>query len=134
MSEPVYVPELGVGAPVATVPDGSGSAIQNVSQSTSIGVDYSVAQPSLSGLTLLSTMAPNPNRVAFFIQAQGSAPLTVALDDGEGEELTIIVLQQPGIAGGQGASIDMGNVPHNGRIRIFSTGSGVQLAAHAWPS
>jgi hypothetical protein len=97
------------------------------------GVDYSANAPSLTSLTLLATIPANASRLGFFIQAQGTAQVTVALDDAAGALTpTIVVLVGASANGGQGGAIDMGGFPHTGRIRIFSTSSGVQMAARAW--
>jgi hypothetical protein len=97
------------------------------------GVDYSANPPSLSGLTLLATIPANASRLGFFIQAQGTAQLTVAFDDAAGSLTpTIVVLSGAASNGGQGGAGDMGGLPHTGRIRIFSTSSSVPVAARAW--
>jgi len=97
------------------------------------GVDYSANAPSLSGLTLLATIPANTARLGFLIQAQGTAALTVAFDDSAGALTpTIVVVSGASANGGQGASVSMTGMPHTGRIRIFSTSSGVQMAARAW--
>jgi hypothetical protein len=97
------------------------------------GVDYSANAPSLTGLTLLATIPANSSRLGFFIQAQGTAPLTVAIDDATGSLTpTIVVLAGAGSNGGEGAAIDMGGLPHTGRIRIFGNSSSVPMAARAW--
>jgi hypothetical protein len=97
------------------------------------GADCSANAPSLTGLTLLATIAANAGRLGFFIQAQGTAQLTVALDDAAGAlTATIVVLAGAAGSGGQGGSIDMSGLPHTGRIRVFSTSSSVQFAARAW--
>jgi hypothetical protein len=108
--------------PLATQPTGGNN-----------GVDYSANAPSLSGLSLLATIPANTGRLGFFIQAQGTAQLTVAFDDTAGSLTpTIVVLQGASANGGQGASVDMGGVPHTGRIRIFSTSTSAPMAARAW--
>ena len=97
------------------------------------GVDYSANAPSLTGLTLLATIPANAGRLGFFIQAQSTAQLTVALDDAAGSLTpTIVVLAGAAANGGQGAAIDMGGLPHTGRIRVYGTSSSVPLAARAW--
>ena len=97
------------------------------------GVDYSANPLSLSGLTLLATIPANAGRLGFFIQAQGTAQLTVAFDDAAGSLTpTIVVLSGAASNGGQGGALDMGGLPHTGRIRIFSTSSSVPVAARAW--
>jgi hypothetical protein len=97
------------------------------------GVDYSASAPSLSGLTLLATIPANTSRLGFFIQAQGTVQLTVAFDDAAGSlRPTIVVLASAASNGGEGGAIDMGGLPHTGRIRVFSTSSSVPMAARAW--
>jgi hypothetical protein len=104
-----------------------------VGPSGSNGVDYSANAPSLSGLSLLATIPASSTRLGYFIQAQATAGLTVALDDQAGSlTSTIIVLAGAASNGGQGGALDMDGLPHSGRIRIFSTSSGVQMAARAW--
>lgn len=97
------------------------------------GVDYSANAPSLSGLSLLATIPANTARLGFFIEAQGTAGLTVAFDDSAGALTpTIVVLGGAGANGGQGGSIDMNSLPHTGRIRIYGALSSVPMAARAW--
>jgi hypothetical protein len=97
------------------------------------GVDYSANPPSLTGLTLLATIPANTARLGYFIQAQGTPALTVALDDAAGSLTpTIVVLSGAASNGAQGASIDMTGLPHSGRVRIFSTSSSAPMAARAW--
>jgi hypothetical protein len=110
---------------------GASEAMASPGQS---GADYSANAPSLAGLTLLATIpAPATPRLGYFIEAQCTAGLVVALDD-QGGSLTptIVVLQGSGAAGGQGGSLSMAGMPHTGRIRIFSSSSGCQMAARAW--
>ena len=98
------------------------------------GADYSANAGSLSGLTLLATIpAPTAPRFGGVIQAQCTAGLTVALDD-QGGSLTptLIVLAGPAANGGQGGALDLSGLPHTGRIRIYSSASGCQMAARAW--
>ncbi|SRR6266702_3134258 len=98
------------------------------------GTDYSANPGSLSGLSLLATIpAPSVPRLGGVIQAQCTAGLTVVLDD-QGGSLppTIIMLAGPAANGGQGGSLDLAGMPHTGRIRIFSSAAGCQMAARAW--
>lgn len=98
------------------------------------GADYSGNAPSLSGLTLLATIpAPSVPRLGGVIQAQCTAGLTVVLDDQGGSlSPTLIVLAGPAANGGQGGSLDLAGMPHTGRIRIYSSAAGCQMAARAW--
>src|SRR5713101_9325663 len=98
------------------------------------GADYSANAGSLSGLALLATIpAPSVPRLGGVIQAQCTAGLTVVLDDQGGSlSPTIIVLAGPAANGGQGGSLDLAGVPHTGRIRIYSSAAGCQMAARAW--
>jgi len=110
---------------------GASEAMASPGQS---GADYSANAGSLSGLTLLATIpAPSVPRLGGVIQAQCTAGLTVALDDQGGSlSPTIIVLAGPAANGGQGGSLDLAGVPHTGRIRIYSSAAGCQMAARAW--
>ena len=98
------------------------------------GGDYSANAPSLTGLTLLATIpAPGTPRLGYFIEAQCTAGLLVVLDDQGGSLApTIVVLQGAGATGGQGGSLSMDGMPHTGRIRIYSSSSGCQMAARTW--
>ena len=98
------------------------------------GGDYSANAPSLSGLALLATIpAPAAPRLGYFIQAQCTAGVTVALDDAAGSLApTLVVLAGPGSNGGQGGSLSMSGMPHTGRIRVYSSASNCQIAARAW--
>lgn len=98
------------------------------------GVDYSANAPSLSGLTLLATMpAPVVPRLGYFIEAECTAGLTVVFDDAGGSLTpTIVVLAGAASNGGQGGSLSMGGMPHTGRIRIYSSSAGCQMAARNW--
>jgi len=98
------------------------------------GADYSANTGSLSGLTLLATIpAPSVPRLGGIIQAQCTAGLTVVLDDQGGSLApTIIVLAGAAANGGQGGSLDLTGMPHTGRIRIYSSNTGCQMAARAW--
>jgi hypothetical protein len=104
-----------------------------VGPSGSNGVDYSANAPSLSGLSLLATMPASATRLGYFIQSQSTAGLTVVMDDQAGSlTATIIVLAGAAANGGQGGALSMDGIPHTGRIRIYSSSSGVQMAARAW--
>src|SRR5579864_2084401 len=98
------------------------------------GSDYSVNPPSLAGLMLLATVpASNGPRSGYIIQAQCTAGLTVALDDATGLSApTLVVLQGATTNGGEGGSLSMAGMPHSGRIRIYSSAAGCQMAARAW--
>lgn len=98
------------------------------------GGDYSANAASLSGLTLLATIpAPSAPRLGYFVQAQCTAGLTVALDDSAGALApTLVVLAGASSNGGQGGSLTMSGMPHTGRIRIYSSASNCQMAARAW--
>ncbi|HEX3861757.1 MAG TPA: hypothetical protein VHY35_08685 [Stellaceae bacterium] len=98
------------------------------------GTDYSANAPSLSGLTLLATMpAPAVPRLGYFIQAQCTAGLSVVFDDAAGGLApTVVVLAGAAANGGQGGSLSMAGMPHTGRIRIYSSGAGCQMAARSW--
>jgi hypothetical protein len=104
-----------------------------VGPSGSNGVDYSTNTPSLSGLTLLATIAASSTRLGYFIQSQDTNGLTIALDD-EAGSLTPTIVQLSGAASSnaQGGSLSMSGMPHSGRIRIYGASSGVQMAARAW--
>lgn len=116
----------------AALPAGS-NEIGFVGPSGSNGVDYSANAPSFSGLTLLATIPANTNRLGYFIQAQGTAALTVVMDDQAGSLTpTVMLLSGAGSNDSQGASLSMSGMPHTGRIRIYSTSSDVQMAARAW--
>src|SRR5712691_2032741 len=94
---------------------GASEAMASPGQS---GADYSANAGSLSGLTLLATIpAPSVPRLG-----------------GQGGSLspTIIVLAGPAANGGQGGSLDLAGMPHTGRIRIYSSVAGCQMAARAW--
>jgi hypothetical protein len=98
------------------------------------GDDYSTNPPSLAGLTLLATIAAPPiPRLGYFIQAQCAAGLTVVFDDEAGSTIpTEVVLAGPAVDGGQGGSLSMAGMPHTGRIRIYSSSAGCQMAARSW--
>ena len=98
------------------------------------GLDHSAGAPTLSGLHLLATIpAPAGPRLGYVIEAQCAAGLTIALDDENGSlTATLIVLAGPASDGGQGAALDMAGIPHTGRIRIYSSDAGCQMAARAW--
>src|SRR6266568_2936631 len=110
---------------------GAAEAMASPGQS---GADYSANAGSLSGLTLLATIpAPSVPRLGGVIQAQCTAGLIVVLDDQGGSLApTIIMLAGPAANGGQGGSLDLAGMPHTGRIRIFSSAAGCQMAARAW--
>lgn len=96
------------------------------------GTDFSVNAPSLAGLTLLATIpAATAPRRGYLIQAQCTAGLTLAFDDGSATP-TIIVLAGATTNGAQGGSLDMAGMPHAGRIRIYSSSSSCQMAARSW--
>lgn len=98
------------------------------------GTDYSANAPSLGGLTLLATIPASAGpRSGYFVQAQCTAGLSVLLDDQAGSLApTIVVLAGPSSNGGQGGSLSMAGMPHTGRIRIYSSASGCQMAARTW--
>ena len=110
---------------------GASEAMASPGQS---GADYSANAGSLSGLALLATIpAPSVPRLGGVIQAQCTAGLTVALDDQGGSlSPTIVVLAGPAANGGQGGSLDLSGMPHTGRIQIYSSAAGCQMAARAW--
>jgi hypothetical protein len=98
------------------------------------GIDYSANAGSLAGLALLATIpALNVPRRGGVIEAQCTAGVTVVLDDQAGSVTpTILVLSGPAANGGQGGSLDLSGMPHTGRIRIYSSNSGCQMAARVW--
>jgi hypothetical protein len=98
------------------------------------GADYGANAPSLAGLTLLATIpAPAAPRLGYLIEAQCTAGLTVVLDDQAGSLTpTVVVLQGSSTNGGQGGSLSMTGMPHTGRIRIYSSSAGCQMAARSW--
>jgi hypothetical protein len=98
------------------------------------GTDYSANAASLSGLTLLATIpAPAMPRRGYIVQAQCTAGLTIVFDDAAGTLTpTIVTLAGAAANGGQGGSVSMDGMPHTGRIRIYSTASGCQMAARSW--
>jgi hypothetical protein len=97
------------------------------------GLDHSGNPPSLSGLTLLATIAPNNNRKGYFVQAQCTAGLTVVFDDAAGSTTaTVVVLGGAASNGAQGGSVNMAGMPHQGRIRIYSSSAGCQMASRVW--
>lgn len=100
----------------------------------SSGADYSANPPSLAGLTLLVTIPPPAvPRLGYLIQAQCTAGISVVLDDPAGTAAaTVVVLQGAGSNGGEGGSLSMGGMPHTGRIRIYSSSAGCQMAARSW--
>jgi len=110
---------------------GAAEAMASPGQS---GADYRANAGSLSGLTLLATIpAPSVPRLGGVIQAQCTAGLIVVLDDQGGSLApTLIVLAGPAAGGGQGGSLDLAGMPHTGRIRIYSSAAGCQMAARAW--
>jgi hypothetical protein len=109
-------------------------AAETMTEPAANGTDYSANAPSLSGLTLLATMpAPSAPRLGYFIEAQCTAGLTVALDDAAGSLTpTLVVLAGASANGGQGGALSMSGMPHTGRIRIYSSSASCQLAARAW--
>jgi hypothetical protein len=110
---------------------GAGELMASPGQS---GTDYSANAPSLSGLSLLTTIpAPAVPRLGYLIEAQCTAGLSVVLDDPIGSlPSTIIVLGGAAANGGQGGSLSMTAMPHTGRIRVYSSSSGCQMAARSW--
>lgn len=133
----VKVDPSGVTSPVslASLPAlAAGSAeIGFVGPSGSNGIDYSANAPSVSGLSLLATIPANTARLGYFIQNQSTSVLTVVMDDQAGSLTpTIVVLGAASSNGTQGSAIDMDGLPHSGRIRVYSTSAGVQMAARAW--
>jgi preprotein translocase subunit Sec61beta len=97
------------------------------------GSDHSANAASLAGLNLLATISGNASRHGYLVQAQCTAGLTVAFDDDAGTLTpTIVVLAGAASAGGPGGSLTMAGMPHNGRIRIYSSSSGCQMAAREW--
>jgi hypothetical protein len=98
------------------------------------GTDSSANAPSLAGLSLLVTIPASATpRLGYLVQAQCSAGLTLVLDDPAGSLTpTILVLQGATANGGQGGSLSMSGMPHTGRIRIYSSSPGCQMAARSW--
>lgn len=96
------------------------------------GADYSANPPSLSGLTLLATIpAPAAPRAKVEIWADCTAGLSVVLDDPAGATTpTIIPIAGPAANGQQGGSYV--TTAHTGRIRIYSSAPGCQMAARVW--
>ncbi|HZT90287.1 MAG TPA: hypothetical protein VFA12_20270 [Stellaceae bacterium] len=99
------------------------------------GSDYSVNPPSLSGLTLLTTIpAAGGHRLGYLIVVSSSVAYYVTLDDGTDTgtnctpgKCTILPLGLNGI----GSWMDMAGMPHTGRIRVFGT-AGSFVGAHSW--
>ena len=133
----VCVAAPGVGTACAQSPTyaapSPGSSMTPIFPGGDSGADHSANAPSLSGLSLLATISGNTARQGFLVQAQCTAGLTVALDDDGGTlTSTIVVLAGAASAGGQGGSLTMAGMPHNGRIRIYSSSSSCQMAAREW--
>lgn len=108
----------------------------------SLQLDASTNQPSLSGLTLITTLNSKPDRLGYMVQVQGSAAdcgdtaggaVVVALDSGEdGSPVTIVTLAYPSVTGGQGGAMDASGMPHSGRIRVFGKSAACRVAAAQW--
>ena len=104
-------------------------------------IDSSANLPSLAGLNLLGTLAANPARKGFVVQAQDSAAdcggsgglangLPVVFDDA-GSNTTVLIVAYAAAKGGQGGSVSWGGMPHTGRIRYYGT-AGCQVGAAQW--
>lgn len=109
-------------------------ATETMSSPGTDGADYSANPSSLAGLSLLATIpkASVPRR-GYFVQAQCTAGLAIALDDGAGSLTpTIIVLDGAAADGSQGGVLDMAAMPHTGRVRIFSSDAACRMAARSW--
>lgn len=105
-------------------------------QNFGFGTDRSANPPSLAGLTLLTTFPNNTGRIGYFIQVKCTAGAIVVLDDAAGSlTATILRLDGPAVAGGQGGAITANNttsVVHTGRIRVYSSDAACSIAAREY--
>lgn len=84
--------------------------------------DYSQGKPDLATLNLLVEVPPwtGHSGGAFVFMNLSAAPLTLALDDGAGTDVSVFVLDPgsgTGRQGGSMGSVDLGM--HQGRIRVY---------------
>lgn len=94
-----------------------------------VGVDHSVSAPAL--LNTLATIAPNANRLAFYVQNQSASLVQVVLDhDLTGSNYSVILVGPGSNPNGQGADWSMINagLRHIGQIRICAV-AGAQVLA-----
>lgn len=83
-------------------------------------VEGSSVPGALTGLNLLSTVAPSTRLGWWFVQNQSAVTLTVALDDGAGNALSTFDLAPGSGAGAQGGSMGSADTgSHTGRIRVY---------------
>lgn len=105
-------------------------------QASAKGIDFSLnTTGALTGLSLLATLASNPGRIGYFIQAQDVFNVVLAFDDLTPAESTAIsyFILKGGTAKGQpGERINMVDFPHAGRIRVYSENSGCRYSAREW--
>lgn len=98
-----------------------------------VGKDFSANAISLSGLHLLSTIAPNLARAGYMIQNNDVADYVYPVfDDGASGTQTVYALAPAPVAGGQGGEMDWMAMPHSGRILIYGTNTTTKMAAREW--
>lgn len=84
--------------------------------------DYSQGKPDLSTQNLLVEIPPwtGHSGGSFFAMNLSTVPLTLAIDDGSGGDVTVFVLDPASAAGRQGGSMGSADVGmHQGRIRLY---------------
>lgn len=93
----------------------------------SLGQDHSSAEPALAA-NLLGTIAVNGNRHSFGYQNQSANTHQLALDRGDGTQMTVLLIAPGFAANNQGGAYF--DTTFKGRVRVFSASAGDQMALY----
>jgi len=96
-----------------------------VQQQGNVGNDYSLNKPTLLA-NLLITLAVNRYRQGFLVQNQSGAVMQAVLDDGAGNQVTVITLNSSAV--GVGDRLSWSDFPFSGRIRLYAAATTAQFA------
>ena len=93
------------------------------------GQDYSAnpAAVPIGGYTLLSTIPAAPRR-SIEIDNQSTSWVQVIRDDGNGNQISSVMLAPASVAPGQGGS--WGSYSFQGRVRVYAASAGAQVAIY----
>lgn len=97
----------------------------------SIGTDFSANKPALLA-NLLATIPVNASRNGFEVQNQAAAAIQVVMDDGAGNNISIVTLAQNGGNANGLAGADYTNFQERGRIRVYGATAGDSVMVRQW--
>lgn len=130
----VYVTQLSSGVAIDNTSVVTGVGVVNRQRVTTVssgsaGTDHSAAQPTFppAGLTLLATIAANTSRNLIGVQCQDANQMQLWRDDGNGNNLTLILLESGGSTATGGGFYT--STTFFGRVRVYGQ-AGQQVSAY----